>query len=328
MREIRVLCVDDVAGAANDYADLITSKMGLGAVGASTPEDALQLLTRHPIAVAVLDQRMPQMTGTELYRLMLQESPRLKAIMLSGEAAASETAEALSILDYVRFVDKSQIDELIPAVQIALARAEAARAIEFEEVEVGRTGIHWIPWIPKSTFYLQSIELVRDAHVPQDCWRFIDEINAGEQKTITRKVASTRNFTSSIEIEGSSQFSLSTSLGVGKLAKITSGLNTRVASRLQTQNVSSHAFEHSETQAISLPEEPQDPSEQAVKTRTFYCGPEIMTLRLRIREHHIASNVDQIHWITVNHHTGYFVNRQVDVLTDGSKLERNTSRWP
>ncbi|ANU07671.1 response regulator [Paraurantiacibacter namhicola] len=328
MNDIRVLCVDDLQGLAEDYAKLIKTKTGLNSIGVSNPDEALSLLDAHPIAIVVLDQRMPQMSGTELYERMLKKAPRLKAIMLTGEASKHEAIGALQILNYVRVIDKSQIEELGPAVEIAHARAEAARAMEFDEVEIAKTGIPWLPLFRGSIFYLQGIEILEDSHVPDKEWRYIDEINAGQKKSIEFQFLDKIQITRISEVNTSIESQNAGSIDLGRFAKLETSLNSRIASRLQTQQLLEREVRTTFNQTIELPPEPNDPSEQAIKARSFYIGPETIRLRLRLKEHNLNADMQMVYFLTASHRTGQFFKKQVDTLTDGTQQERVIARLP
>lgn len=80
----QLLFVDDDKDAAREYAELVESFTRLRPLVCSTQDEAIEAVKNNQIAVAVLDQRMPEVEGTDLYRALRAVSPRLRAIMLSG----------------------------------------------------------------------------------------------------------------------------------------------------------------------------------------------------------------------------------------------------
>ena len=74
---IEIVIVDDVLSAAQEYERLIRST-GLGVTSTDDPEIALELVRANAVKVVVLDQRMPRMTGTALFRVLREIDPKLQ----------------------------------------------------------------------------------------------------------------------------------------------------------------------------------------------------------------------------------------------------------
>ena len=51
---------------------------------AESAQEALAILEEHPIPVVVSDQRMPEMTGVELFSIMRRRYPHIQRIILTG----------------------------------------------------------------------------------------------------------------------------------------------------------------------------------------------------------------------------------------------------
>jgi DNA-binding NtrC family response regulator len=116
-----VLVVDDSRSAAKGYADLIKLKANIAAVFTTSSSDAIAIIKEYPIKVLVLDQKMPQTTGTALFQQLQEVNPLVKAIMLTGEADADEIGEALRI-GYSSYIHKSRVAELPGQVLIELLK--------------------------------------------------------------------------------------------------------------------------------------------------------------------------------------------------------------
>src|SRR5262249_27408626 len=91
-----VLLVDD------DPQFRAALKRGLSGRGyrvttAGSAEEALEVLRGTEIDVVVTDLRMGARSGIDLIRTVGAEYPRTKSILMSGDAQASETNEALSL---------------------------------------------------------------------------------------------------------------------------------------------------------------------------------------------------------------------------------------
>ena len=121
---VEILVVDDNLEAAKSFAELIEASLQIHTLPESDPEEVLDMVRNENIKVVVLDQRMPKISGTELYKKITYINPFVKAIMLTGEADRKEVAEAINTLKYVGFLEKSEIDSLQSKVIIAYAKYE------------------------------------------------------------------------------------------------------------------------------------------------------------------------------------------------------------
>jgi len=88
------LIVDDEALIAMAIAEYCRD-LGVDAIAAFDPAQALDLLARHPdIEALVTDVRMPGMNGPELVRRALLARPDLAVLFITGFAAESDLADA------------------------------------------------------------------------------------------------------------------------------------------------------------------------------------------------------------------------------------------
>lgn len=108
-KNYEVLVVDDVLSAANDYARLIETKIGLQVAYTSDVEEALKYVQYNDMKVLVLDQKMP-VTGTQLLE-KLRPFTSARAIMLTGEADKEDLGNAIN-LNFHAYVDKSKVTQL------------------------------------------------------------------------------------------------------------------------------------------------------------------------------------------------------------------------
>ena len=121
---VEILVVDDNLEAAKSFAELIEASLQIHTLPESDPENVLDKVRNENIKVVVLDQRMPRISGTELYKKITFINPFVKAIMLTGEADRKEVAEAINNLNYVGFLEKSELDSLQSKVITAYAKYE------------------------------------------------------------------------------------------------------------------------------------------------------------------------------------------------------------
>ncbi len=144
-----ILVVDDEK-ASTDLLR-ITLGMDFPVFTANDGETALRLLAEHPeIAVAIIDQRMPQMSGPELIRRTIEPYPDLVRIILTGYADLESVIEAINAGHVHRYLTKPwDKGELVGVVRqgMKLHRLERIRKVLNKVVsseiaeEILRTGV-------------------------------------------------------------------------------------------------------------------------------------------------------------------------------------------
>lgn len=84
-------------------------------------EEALAYLARHPLPVVVADQRMPEMTGVEMFIRVRQMYPHTQRVILSGYTDSDAAIDAINQGQIFQFVRKPwQRIELLSVLQRAL----------------------------------------------------------------------------------------------------------------------------------------------------------------------------------------------------------------
>jgi len=73
---------------------------------ASSGREALAVLDEHPIPVVVSDQRMPEMTGVELFAIMRRRYPHIQRIILTGYTDPENMIDAINQGQVFHFVKK------------------------------------------------------------------------------------------------------------------------------------------------------------------------------------------------------------------------------
>jgi signal transduction histidine kinase len=73
---------------------------------AESGREALRILDEHPIPVVVSDQRMPEMTGTELFSVMRRRHPHIQRIILTGYTQPEGMIDAINQGQVFHFVKK------------------------------------------------------------------------------------------------------------------------------------------------------------------------------------------------------------------------------
>lgn len=106
-----IIVIDDAPDAAKDFAALIEVQTGLKVQAFINPNELLDFITHVPVKVAILDQVMPEIRGTELFEKIKSIDSNVKAIMLTGEANRDEVAKAMNS-GFSLYLSKGDITQL------------------------------------------------------------------------------------------------------------------------------------------------------------------------------------------------------------------------
>ena len=124
---IRVAVVDDDDAARTSLVRLLQLEQ-YDAQGFAAPADFLATIGARPFACAILDLRMPGMTGLELQRALLERAPGMPVLFLSAFGTIPETVRAMR-KGAIDFLEKPvRPDAILDAVQraVAVVRVRAA----------------------------------------------------------------------------------------------------------------------------------------------------------------------------------------------------------
>jgi CheY-like chemotaxis protein len=91
-KDLRVLVVDDEAGL-REMMDEALAGQGARVETAPGGREALEILARVPVDVLVLDVRMPEVSGTDLWSQVSQANPALarRTVFCTGDVVGTET---------------------------------------------------------------------------------------------------------------------------------------------------------------------------------------------------------------------------------------------
>jgi signal transduction histidine kinase len=99
-----VLCVDDESD--NLIVFEATFEQDFNIFPVSSAQEALELLEQRAFPVVVADQRMPHMTGSQLFEIMRRKHPHTKRIMLTGYADNEAMLSAINQGQVYNFIKK------------------------------------------------------------------------------------------------------------------------------------------------------------------------------------------------------------------------------
>ena len=134
-RPIRVVIAEDEAIIRLDLKEILESE-GYDVVGETgRGDEAVELVAQHHPDLAILDVKMPGLDGIEAARRISSEH-RTAALILTAFSQRNliEDARDAGVAAYL--VKPFQRSELIPAIEVAIARFEEHRAIEDEHARL------------------------------------------------------------------------------------------------------------------------------------------------------------------------------------------------
>lgn len=138
LRPVRVLIVDDHDLYRTGLASLLSSQRGIDVVGqASSARAGVRLAGELAPDVVLMDLRMPDLSGTEAARLILEAKPELRVVALTVATDDETVSEAMEA-GMCGFLTKD-----VPIDQVALALRAASQGTAWlspraAEVVLGR----------------------------------------------------------------------------------------------------------------------------------------------------------------------------------------------
>ncbi|MEM8722759.1 MAG: response regulator [Cyanobacteria bacterium P01_G01_bin.39] len=317
--KIEILIVDDDIRVAETYKSLTETKTTLSAVATDNPNEALDLIKKHPIRVAVLDQKMPQKLGTELFREIKQINPFVQGIMLSGEAEIQEVADGLLKLGFSDYLHKTNINQISNRILYLYAQYEveiAKKAADYSihELYKKRNGILLGNEIKIS---VAATEIVDDQFIFDNSWFTIKQINAGEQIRETDKIEITKRFIHESEKSGNISTKINSDILADPLIK--AGLESVISLRFKDQVFSENKKSQEVSREYKLPEEPSDSSIKYIASRRFQRAPIYRAIRCLLIKSCSCCDAQQPIVSMIYQLTSKVATRQVNYYSDGEE---------
>jgi DNA-binding NtrC family response regulator len=126
-----VLVVDDEPSVCHALSRALATE-GYKVLTAESGVEALRLLHDQPVQVIISDQRMPELSGIDLLKLVRVRYPRVVRIMLTGDKDPETTIRSINEGEVYRFIRKPWRNaDLRAIVHFAFgARAESTSAAD------------------------------------------------------------------------------------------------------------------------------------------------------------------------------------------------------
>lgn len=120
-QETSILIIDDDEEFCQTLTDIFRER-GFSTESAGTGKEALEKLKQRPFNIVLVDIKLPDADGIELFRTMKQITPEIEGIMITGYASLESAMAALryGAFDYV--IKPMVIEEVIASINDAVQR--------------------------------------------------------------------------------------------------------------------------------------------------------------------------------------------------------------
>ncbi len=129
----RVLVVEDHASELRLIVDLLTEE-GFDVVACGNAAEALDHVQQEEIGVAVIDLRLPDLSGTQLLDVLLAKHQGIRVIIYTGFGSYESAKEALNLGAFAYVEKVGDPGELLRHVHRAVLTNMDAYALELEQV--------------------------------------------------------------------------------------------------------------------------------------------------------------------------------------------------
>lgn len=306
-----IIVIDDAPNAANDFAELIEAQTGFKVKPFDNPNELLDYVAHVNVKVAVIDQVMPVMKGTELFNKIRQIDPNVLAIMLTGEATKEELAKAINV-GFSSYLSKNEISKLSNFVLDLFTKYEVAISKELKNAPAKKLFSFWRH--PFTTCDIVSCMPYGGMVVSEEGECILD-IYAGQEKE-WNTISSIDN---KIQIEKRIEQKLKTEFSISA-QQISESINSSIIA--QSSKLYSISSQHTESQKLSykLPESHNQESTY-VSRRVIEQFPIYQLYHIVLRRIcRICKQAKHIS-IIVSKQTSKFQTRQIDHMSDGSTRE-------
>lgn len=127
-----ILVIDDDPRLCATVGDVLQHR-GHRVRTAHRGQEALEHLGRQPVDLAIVDFRLPDVSGVDLLESIKASSPETVVILISGQASLSSALQAIDREASSYLVKPLDIEQLIGTVDRALAKQDVLRALRANE---------------------------------------------------------------------------------------------------------------------------------------------------------------------------------------------------
>ena len=110
-----ILCIDDEQNILNSLKRMLR-KEGYTLHMTTDPDEAIDIIKNNKVELAISDQRMPKMCGTDFLREVRGVSPETVRIILSGYSEINTVIDAINCGEVFRFILKPWEDDFLKQI--------------------------------------------------------------------------------------------------------------------------------------------------------------------------------------------------------------------
>jgi response regulator NasT len=129
-KSLTILVADDEALIRMDLKEMLAEK-GHTVIEAKDGNEAVTLADKHPVDLLLLDIKMPGLDGIAALR-QINTSRMVPAIMLTAFSQPELVSQAVDLGVFAYLVKPVKENDLLPALEVAIARSEEHRALSQE----------------------------------------------------------------------------------------------------------------------------------------------------------------------------------------------------
>ena len=122
-KKFKILLVDDEDIFREATARQLSVR-GFQVLTAGSGPEALDLVKSDPPEVVVLDQMMPEMSGSEVFAEIKKLNPLIEIIMLTGNTSVDDAVELMQLGTFDYLMKPVNIEELLYKIEDAHARKQ------------------------------------------------------------------------------------------------------------------------------------------------------------------------------------------------------------
>jgi len=122
-----ILVVDDQESMCWVLSKVL-SEAGFSVKTARTAGEALTMATNNRISAAIVDYRLPDMNGFDLFRELRNRNPKIPGVLITSYGSKEIREEALRLGFYAYFDKPFRNQDLITALQASLEESEGTPA--------------------------------------------------------------------------------------------------------------------------------------------------------------------------------------------------------
>ncbi len=120
-----ILLIDDDRGTRETLSDVLLLK-GYAVETAGLGQEGLKKLRAHPFDAAIVDVKLPDISGLDLLRLIKEASPEIEVILITAFASLNSAIQAISGDSFAYLTKPFKMDHLLVTLENALEKRRLA----------------------------------------------------------------------------------------------------------------------------------------------------------------------------------------------------------